>query len=120
MDKVAHGMKIVKESETSPISMQNLGLYISQSSIELKVERKCTDSLRFYLEQMCESHVPLLRNANELGRNQYTVELEKISTTLLFKSIENTIYQKFGQTACRIFRILSAKQKIDEKLVNLF
>ena len=110
-------MLTVKEPETTPISMQNLGLLISKNGIDLSVSGKCVDTLGEYLDFMSTHHVPLLRNANELGRNQYTLELEKISHTMTVKLMENLVYQKFGQIACRIFRILGQKQKIDEKMV---
>ena len=119
LDKVSGQMLTVKEKETIPISMQNLGLYISQNNIDLPVEGKGVDSLGKYLEFMSTNHVPLLRNATELGRSQYTLELAKISDTLIVKAMENLVYQKFGQIACRIFRILDMKQKIDEKMVIL-
>lgn len=58
-----------------------------------------------------------LDKVDEKGGGLYKVNYELASRTLKLNIIESIIQEKWGLIGCRIWRILQAKNKLDEKQV---
>jgi hypothetical protein len=117
IDSVVDGMEYTCEPESKPSSYNTLGLAVAAKGIDMPVDGNSFNPLNDYLSMMSQSHFPLLRAATELGGNRYIIALSKATQCMCKRLVENMVISKFGKIACRIWRLLLEKQKLDEKQV---
>lgn len=71
-----------------------------------------------YIQLLKKDTVGFLTLRDELGANQYAVNLKKIRNAMKQNLFEDIVTDKFGVASCRIVRILLDKGKLDESQVQ--
>jgi hypothetical protein len=105
-------------SVSAPVTIGTLATRVP-SDLDLYVEGG--DPHRFlneYLEHFAMPENGFVTKTDERGGGEYQVELAALGRLLKKIVIEKTIMERHGDTACRIWKLLLAKGKLDDKMVR--
>jgi DNA-directed RNA polymerase III subunit RPC3 len=87
--------------------------------LSMEVEHASGSSLKEYLEIMgMEENGLVTRTDDTSGGGSYQVDFKDLTERLQVRLIENIIIEKYGSVACRIWRVLHSKGKLDDKQVG--
>lgn len=75
------------------------------------------ERLRASLQQMASDPSGLLIKSSHLGAPQYSVDLAQLVRAAQLKEVEAVVSQRFGPSACRVFRLLQRKRCMEQKQV---
>jgi hypothetical protein len=88
---------------------------------DLKVEGPCNDPLDTYLNRLCDNEMSILSKEIDLdGAACYSVRLEQLGQSVQLSLITSVIQHRFGDAGKRLWRILHAKGKLDDKQLAKF
>jgi DNA-directed RNA polymerase III subunit RPC3 len=91
------------------------------SNKDLKVEGLSDDPLDSYLKLLCEKEMSILSKEIDVhGTACYSVRLEQLGESIQLSLITSIIQQRFGDAGRRLWRILHAKGKLDDKQLAKF
>ncbi|KAK9685552.1 RNA polymerase III subunit C82, partial [Basidiobolus ranarum] len=71
-----------------------------------------------FLDLLCTDQVKFLSKIDERSAGQYKINLTNGANALKTRLVESVIKEKYGSISHRIFRILSNRQKLDEKQIS--
>jgi DNA-directed RNA polymerase III subunit RPC3 len=117
LSKVSDRMLVVREKHSAPLAIPTLGLAVASASVELPTIPGSANPLREYVELMTDESEPFLGKDMVTG-NQYVIQLEYLSTEMRILNILSILNSKLGVVACRLWRILRQKKKLDDKQVT--
>lgn len=76
------------------------------------------ETLRGYINLLKMDQSGFLKARDDLGSNQYSVNLSKLRLSMKRKILETLLRERLGVATCRIVRILIEKGKLDESQVQ--
>src|SRR5437763_9225913 len=82
-----------------------------------KKVRKHEIVVRSYLELLIEDEAKFLRQKDASMGGMYVIRFKELIEKMKLRKLENIIQEKFGALSTRIFRILHAQGKLEEKNV---
>lgn len=86
---------------------------VQNAGLDLPMEGHVTNPLEEYLELMTTSHAPLLFREHD----KYSLRLQAIMENIKSHIVGDIVKERCGAVAYRIWRLLHAKQKLDDKQV---
>ncbi|CAO3581394.1 unnamed protein product [Absidia cylindrospora] len=123
-------MKSVKENDTpaaTPLHIANLlsnelltrgDIILQQDLIDKNKKPSAQETVRGYITLLKMDQAGFIKNKDERGANQYTVNLSKLRESMKRKLLESLLRERLGVATCRIARILIEKGKLDESQVQ--
>lgn len=125
-------MKIVKEQYSPAASVTRIANMLepevfSRGDIVLPVDPQ-DPRKKPSVNEVVQGYVDLLRSdpsgfiklRDEMGAGQYSVNFEKVRHAMKQKLFEGLLADRFGDTSCRIIRILIDKGKLDESQIQKY
>ncbi|KAJ3387787.1 DNA-directed RNA polymerase III subunit RPC3 [Lobulomyces angularis] len=98
------------------ISFHMLSTQIDKD-VKLSVEDTDKLPLQAYLENLEGSDYSFVTKSEDRGGHQYVVNLKTVITGLRKRLLENTITERYGSVAAKIWRVLYVNGKLDDKNV---
>ncbi|ORZ10425.1 hypothetical protein BCR42DRAFT_333701 [Absidia repens] len=123
-------MKSVKENDTpaaTPLHIANLlstelltrgDIILQQDLIDKNKKPSAQETVRGYITLLKMDQAGFIKNKDERGANQYTINLSKLRESMKRKLLESLLRERLGVATCRIARILIEKGKLDESQVQ--
>ncbi|KAI8081289.1 RNA polymerase III subunit RPC82-domain-containing protein [Halteromyces radiatus] len=123
-------MKNVKEDDTpsaTPMHIANLlspelltqgDIILQQDPLNKNKPPSTQDAVRGYITLLKMDQAGFIKNKDERGANQFTVNLAKLRESMKRKLLESLLRERLGVATCRIARILIEKGKLDESQVQ--
>jgi hypothetical protein len=118
ISKVSDRMLVVRERSSAPLAIHTLGLAVASANVELPTIPGSANPLRDYIELMSDESEPFLTRDMVTG-NQYVLQLDYLASEMRVQNILSIMNSKLGVVACRLWRILRQKKKLDDKQVML-
>ncbi len=94
-----------------------LSTEISKNQINLLILGDSDNKLVDFCQYLSSEHAPFLHKIDQKSSGMYVVRFKKITDALKLNVLETIIQEKCGSVACRIFRLLKEKKKLDDKIV---
>lgn len=71
-----------------------------------------------YLEALVMDEIRFLEKQDERGSGTYVVNFGRLISNMRLKLMEDMISEKYGRGSCRLFRLIRARGKLEEKQVH--
>ncbi|KAI9308579.1 hypothetical protein BJ944DRAFT_156030 [Cunninghamella echinulata] len=132
LDFAKDKMKSLKEDDTpaaTPMHIANIlapdlltqgDIVLQQDILDSHSNRKPStqETLRGYINLLKLDQSGFLKTRDDLGSNQYSINLYKLRLSMKRKILETLLRERLGVATCRIVRILIEKGKLDESQVQ--
>jgi hypothetical protein len=114
--KVADRMAIVRETNTVPMSLQVFGMAVANAHVNIPAVTGSVNPLRDYMDLLSDDSEPFFTR-DMISGSQYVMQLEYITQQFKVQIVLEIIKERLGPLACRIWRLLYSKKKLDDKQV---
>ncbi|KAJ3303102.1 DNA-directed RNA polymerase III subunit RPC3 [Kappamyces sp. JEL0829] len=118
LDLVYPTFKVVREECSEARSLLTLSTAIAKQQIQLPIEDSVHNQLAEYAEHLSTDHAPFLQKIDQKADGLYQIRIKHITEQLKLSMLETIVMEKCGAVACRIFRLLMDKKKLDDKNVS--
>ncbi|XP_055676836.1 DNA-directed RNA polymerase III subunit RPC3 [Lutzomyia longipalpis] len=99
------------KSSSNPIPFGEIRSFCEKQSNNLELIRY----LEQYIAVIVDDPLMMLSKYSDAGGGQYVMQMKKVFEQLAWVCIENTIMEKFGAKAARIFRVVRMKKYIEQE-----
>jgi DNA-directed RNA polymerase III subunit RPC3 len=93
-------------------------IILQQDLFDKNKKPSAQEVVRGYITLLKMDQAGFIKNRDERGANQFTVNLAKLRESMKRKLLESLLRERLGVATCRIARILIEKGKLDESQVQ--
>lgn len=93
-------------------------IILQQDLFDKNKKPSAQEVVRGYITLLKMDQAGFIKNKDERGANQFTVNLAKLRESMKRKLLESLLRERLGVATCRIARILIEKGKLDESQVQ--
>lgn len=118
---VGDEFRTVREEISESRSLLSLSVEMAKTKIEILVQGGSGKfNLGEYAQALSSENAEVLVKIDTRSDGMFAIQLRKVTARIQQTMLETIVQERYGATACRIWRLLKIKLKLDDKQVAKF